>query len=84
MEAGTRMLVASKGKLWRIVLLCLVFAFVGALMARSGKAAGWFVLGVFGIGGLTLMVQLLPGPQRRQSAVLRRCCRIPTAWKLKS
>lgn len=59
-SAWTVVLRPSRGKLLAQVLLGLVFAVVGVWMGRSGKSAGWFVAGVFGIGSLGLSVQLFP------------------------
>lgn len=44
-----------------LILFCLALGAAGVSMARSGKAAGWFVAGLFGVGGLVLTIQLLPG-----------------------
>jgi hypothetical protein len=61
-EPQTLMLWPSKRKTLLYLLLCLALTVMAAFMiATGGGAMGWVGLILFGLGALTLVVQLMPG-----------------------
>jgi hypothetical protein len=50
----------SRWKHMLVAATCLLFACIGVLMIRDGRVMGWAVAGVFAVGLLVSLVQLLP------------------------
>jgi hypothetical protein len=65
-DARPLVLSASRWRNLGLAALCAACAVAGILMIRDGLPSGWFVAGVFAVGGLAEMLVLSPwGPRLR-------------------